>query len=314
MSLLDRDEAEIGPNRKGPRKVSRLLSVSPSGDGIEQMAAAFQQATPFPHIVLENFLTAEAAEECLREFPSLDTAEWVHYTHVNERKFARSDRSLFGPVTGAVVDELNSPTFLQFLERLTGIRGLLADEGLMGGGLHQSGTGGFLNIHADFTGHPHRTTWRRRINLLVYLNRDWKPEYGGDLELWAKDMERCERKIAPVFNRAVIFQTDVDSFHGHPDPMTCPSSTTRKSLALYYFTEDLGPFLLRSTRYRPRPGDGARAVWIHLDGMALRLYDKVKRTFKLPDSFAGSVLRLLSRTRRGRGGGGRSSAADPGRQ
>jgi 2OG-Fe(II) oxygenase superfamily len=129
----------------------------------------------------------------------------------------------------------------------------------------------------------------------VYLNRDWQESYGGQLELWDRQIKRCVQRIAPVFNRAVIFRTDPDSFHGHPDPMICPTSFTRKSLALYYFTDEPQPFMVRSTEYRARPGDGARAVWIYLDKMALRGYDKVKRRFGLSDRFASDLLKRLGR-------------------
>src|SRR5258708_4162960 len=170
------------------------------------LAARFRQAEPFPHIVLDDFLRPEAAARCLEEFPALSSAEWTHYTHVNERKYGKTDRKTFTPAIGATIDEVNSPRFLRFVEALTGVDHLIADEGLMGGGLHQSSTGGYLNIHADFTGHPHHKTWQRRVNLLLYLNRDWDDSHGGRLELWDRTMSRCVERVSPVFNRAVIFK------------------------------------------------------------------------------------------------------------
>ena len=149
----------------------------------------------------------------------------IHYTHFNEQKFGKSDRRVIPAELAAVIDELNSPRFVAFLEGLTEIPALLADPGLMGGGLHQSAAGGYLNVHADFTGHPHRPSWRRRLNLLLYLNDDWRDSYGGSLELWDAAMQRCVQRIAPIFNRAVIFRTSPDSFHGHPDPITCPPTS-----------------------------------------------------------------------------------------
>jgi len=171
------------------------------------------------------------------------------------------------------------------------------DETLEGGGLHQSERGGFLNVHADFTVHPHRRDWRRRLNLLLYLNTEWDESYGGYLELWDTEMHACRKKIGPILNRCVIFSTDPTSFHGHPDPMTCPPGTTRKSLALYYFTQEEAP-LVRSTEYRARPGEGVRGLGIYLDKMALRLYDRTKRALGLDDRFASGLLRLLSGRRR----------------
>ena len=168
---------------------------------------------------------------------------------------------------------------------------------LEGGGLHQSGTGGFLNIHADFTVHPHNRSWQRRANLLLYLNDDWKPEYGGDLELWSADMKHCEGKVSPVLNRVLIFTTDPTSFHGHPEPMRCPEDVARRSLALYYFSPEVDP-LVRSTEYRSRPGDGLHSVLIYADKQVLRAYDWAKRRLGLSDQVASRALAFRDRLRR----------------
>jgi 2OG-Fe(II) oxygenase superfamily len=127
-------------------------------------------------------------------------------------------------------------TFLQFLETLTGFGGLIPDMNFEGGGLHQIERGGFLKIHLDSNTHP-RFPLARRINLLLYLNRDWREEYHGQLELWDKEMSCCVHKILPVFNRCVIFTTSDLSYHGHPDRLECPPGMTRKSIAVYYYTE-----------------------------------------------------------------------------
>jgi len=201
------------------------------------------------------------------------------------------------PTLRSLVEELNSERFVRFLSRLTGMEGLFADESLEGGGLQQSPAGGFLNIHADFTVHPHHQNWQRRVNVLVYLNKNWLDAYGGCLELWDKSMRRCVHKIVPLFNRAVIFNTDSDSFHGHPDPIRSPEGMTRKSIALYYFTKETKP-LVRSTEYRPRPGEGLKGVWIYLDKMILRGYDFVKRRLGLSDDFASRLLNQLDRLKK----------------
>ncbi len=170
----------------------------------------------------------------------------------------------------------NSPRFVEFVSKLIGVDELIADPSLEGGGLHQSTAGGYLNIHADFTVHPHNRKWQRRANLLLYLNDDWKPEYGGDLELWSSDMKRCVEKVSPVANRVLLFTTDGTSFHGHPEPMRCPPGLARRSLALYYFTVEENP-VVRSTEYRARPGDGAHSILIYADTKMLRAYDWTKR-------------------------------------
>jgi len=264
---------------------------------LASLAREYRDAEPFPHVVVDDFLDAATLRRAAAEFPPV-ADDWTHYAHVNEQKFGQTVRGRFPPTLGAIVDALNSATFVSALTRLTGIEGLIADPGFEGGGLHQSERGGFLNVHADFTVHPHHRDWRRRINVLVYLNEDWQEEYGGHLELWDRAMERCVRRVLPVFNRAVIFNTDPDSFHGHPDPLTCPDGRTRKSIALYYFTQESAPAFVRSTEYRARPGDGLKRVWIRLDTLALRGYDRVKRVLNLDDRVASAVLRRLTAGRR----------------
>ena len=126
-------------------------------------------------------------------------------------------------------------TFLQFLSEVTGIPNLISDPGFEGGGLHQIVRGGKLGVHADFNRHRDYGL-DRRLNLLLYLNKDWREEYGGNLELWDRDMIQCEARVAPLFNRVMVFGTTDFTFHGHPDPLQCPEGMTRKSMALYYFS------------------------------------------------------------------------------
>jgi len=276
---------------------STLVDFDALEGELDRLHDEYASALPFPHVVLDDFLTAEAAEQAIDEFPPLDPEQWNSFIHANERKFSNTEPATWGSTLQTLLDECQSPRFVAFLQRLTGIDDLLIDESLSGGGLHQSLTGGFLNIHADFTVHPGHRDWRRRVNLLLYLNREWPAEYGGELELWSTDMKRCDRRVAPLGNRAVIFTTDADSFHGHPEPMPCPRGVARQSLALYYFTKEDKP-VVRSTEYRARPGDGAKGVVIYLDKQVLRLYDRAKRRLGLSDHSAGRLLRVLDRARR----------------
>jgi hypothetical protein len=264
---------------------------------VEELRARFREATPFPHLVLDDFVDPAVAGNAVVEFPAADAPEWLHYAHYNERKLAVTARARIPPTLGGIVDELNSSRFVGLLSRITGIPGLLPDPSLEGGGLHQIRRGGFLNIHADFTVHPHRPAWVRRLNLLLYLNREWRDSYGGQLEFWDRDVRTCMRRISPTFNRCVIFSTDPESFHGHPEPLTCPETMTRKSIALYYFVEEPG-HRVRSTEYRARPNDGRlKATGIYADKMALRLYDRSKRALGLKDGGVGAVLRAIARLR-----------------
>ena len=130
---------------------------------------------------------------------------------------------------------MSAPPVLQFLEALTGIEGLIPDPYFGGAGPHQIEPGGFLKIHADFNWHP-LLKLDRRLNLIVYLNREWREEYGGHIELWDREMTRCERKVLPVWNRTVVFNTTDFSYHGHPEPLASPPGTTRKSVSFYYYS------------------------------------------------------------------------------
>jgi hypothetical protein len=255
--------------------------------------SAYQQASPYPHIMFDDFLETWAADKALDVFPKVKDEGWIHYVHVNEKKHGLNKLDLIPPFIRTVIDELNSKEFIAYLEELTGIKGLLPDDTFEGGGIHQSERGGYLNVHADFTVHPHRRNWRRRVNVLVYLNKDWDESYGGDLELWDRKMTACEHKIAPLFNRVVMFNTDEDSYHGLPDPLKCPEGNSRKSIALYYFTEETEAPRKRATNYRARPTDGAKAALIWADKQAIAAYNLVKGALGINDDFASKVLNLL---------------------
>lgn len=262
---------------------------------LPQLREQYTSADAYPHIVLDDFFPSEVEAEAEREFPPLSAEAWLNFTHVNERKYSNTDPATWGPTLQDMLADLQSDRFVAFLSKLTGIEGLMRDDSLEGGGLHQTPRDGFLNIHADFTVHPKHRHWQRRVNLILYLNGEWPAEYGGDLEVWSRDMKRCVTKVAPLGNRALIFNTDADSYHGHPDPLKCPLERARRSMALYYFTHEDAP-VIHSTDYRARPGDsGAALIW--LDKQVLRLYDRLKRTLHLSDDVGSRVLRVVDRVR-----------------
>jgi hypothetical protein len=200
-----------------------------------------------------------------------------------------------------LTDELNAPEFVAWISELTGIPNLMADPMLEGGGLHQSGPGGYLNVHTDFSMHHFHLNWRRRVNLILYLNPGWQEQWGGALELWEKTpegkMARCAVKYSPLLNHALIFTTDERSLHGFPDPLTCPEGQSRKSLALYYYTVEQGQKTeARSTDYFARPQDGwAKSAMIWLDKKAVDFYSRAKARFGFSDAFASKVLGFFSK-------------------
>jgi hypothetical protein len=261
------------------------------------LAAEYRDNRPCPHILLKDFLDPDTAQALAREFPRSASDAWTQYKHANENKSGMARRHFFPPALGAVTDEFNSPGFVAWISQLTGIPNLMADPMLEGGGLHQSGAGGYLNVHTDFSMHHFHSGWRRRVNLILYLNPGWREEWGGALELWEPKMARCAAKYPPLLNHALIFTTDERSLHGFPDPLTCPAGETRKSLALYYYTVEQDPKVTaHSTDYFARPQDGlAKSAAIWLDKKAVDLYSRAKTRFGFSDEFASRVLGFLSR-------------------
>ncbi len=235
-----------------------LLPLARMAEMVKTAPAEYAKAEPFPHVVNDDILDTDVLDSLLAEFPGPNDIAWRKFDDYNEIKLASTKEAQLGRATRMLVHQLNSSPFVEFLERVTGIQGLLPDPHLEGGGLHQILPGGKLGIHADFN-RSLRLKLDRRLNLLVYLNRDWRDEYGGHLELWDTEMKGCARRVLPVFNRVVVFSTTDFSHHGHPTPLTCPADRTRKSLALYYYSNGRPPEELKSgthsTLFRMRPGE-----------------------------------------------------------
>jgi hypothetical protein len=203
----------------------------------QESSALYKLNKPWPHLVVDDFFDAEWLERVRLEATACDRSK--RYAKFLDRK---TDHNKFaflpdvvGPETVRLVNFLNSGAFLQFLEKLTGISCLLTDPSYFGGGLHKIVAGGFLEVHADFN-YLKRYGLARRINLLLYLNKDWDSSYRGDLEMWDRPSMTRITAIAPVFNRCVIFSTTAESLHGHPVPLATPPGIERMSIALYYYT------------------------------------------------------------------------------
>lgn len=215
--------------------LDRFLPLARMRDVALSANVEYLGAKPFSHIVLDNFFDQTILDQVLDEFPKPDAIRWQQFDSGQEIKLASAAESSFGPATRLLMYHLNSITFLEFLSKVTGIENLIPDPGFEGGGLHQIVRGGKLGVHADFNKHR-GFGLDRRLNLLLYLNKDWREEYGGHLQLWDRDMRVCQKRVLPLFNRVMIFGTTDYTYHGHPDPLQCPEGMTRKSLALYYFS------------------------------------------------------------------------------
>jgi Rps23 Pro-64 3,4-dihydroxylase Tpa1-like proline 4-hydroxylase len=201
----------------------------------KENANQYRTNTPFPNIYFDDFLPASIAEAVLRDFPEPKQLHWNEFANPNEAKLAFDTAERLPASIREVLYFFNSRPVLEFLEQLTGIQGLIPDPYFMGGGLHQIKPGGYLKVHADFNRHK-KLKLDRRLNVLLYLNKNWKEEYGGHFELWNKDMTASVRKILPIFNRMAMFSTTSTSYHGHPIPLACPPDRTRKSIAIYYYS------------------------------------------------------------------------------
>ena len=198
----------------------------------------YQKGNPYPHIVIKNFFDKKFLSQILNEFPDLSKIKSSNnYDNKNEIKFANNKKKHFKKNTKIFFNYLNSKNFIDFIQKLSSINEkLLADQKLNGGGLHEIKRGGVLKIHTDFNKHPTKDI-DRRINVLIYLNKGWKKNYGGNLELWDKNMKKCVKKILPSFNTMVVFSTNDFTNHGHPNPLKCPEEISRKSIATYYFSK-----------------------------------------------------------------------------
>jgi Rps23 Pro-64 3,4-dihydroxylase Tpa1-like proline 4-hydroxylase len=244
--------AIFGRKKYSPRKT--FFDYQQLADIAGDKHSSFTDNKPFPHILLEDLFAEDALQELLAAFPSPEAlSDWrradakLDGQDMQLKKLGMQSYEAFPMVVRQLLLEMNAGPFVKFLELLTGVQALLPDPSLQGGGMHQSLPGAVLGVHADFTHHKVYGL-DRRLNVLLYLNDNWLDEYEGHLELWSEDMGRCERRIRPLFGRIVIFQTDDKSYHGVPEPLACPEGMTRKSLALYYYSNGRSDKTVEATK------------------------------------------------------------------
>lgn len=204
----------------------------------DSLKSSYISASPYPHIVMDNFIKPDLLKSVANEFPDLaKTKNAVRkFKNNQEIKLASKGMENLSPTALFLNSYLQSDLMLNWLNKLTGIEEpLISDPYLSGGGYHEIKRGGMLKVHADFNKHP-SLDLDRRINMLIYLNEDWQEEWGGDLQLFDENMNNAVQRVYPRFNTAVIFTTTSFTFHGHPDPLNCPKQRSRRSLAYYYFS------------------------------------------------------------------------------
>lgn len=205
-----------------------------TGHDTEELRERYAEARPFPHIVLRDFFDAELLEEVLADFPAAEAPGWRHFRNEHEEKLGYTTALALPQSILTLLWRLNSAEMLGFLEKVAGIDGLIPDPWFGGGGLHRIEPGGFLDMHIDFNLHPKLQLYRR-INMLIYLNRGWRREHGGCLELRG-DAPEDRATIVPELNTTVIFSTTESSLHGHPEPVAANAPSARRSVSMYYYT------------------------------------------------------------------------------
>lgn len=231
---------------------------------VANIGASFREqydaGAPFPHICLDNFLNPQILHSVLRDLSVMPTPEASH-DRAQERLKSSFNPEELPEQTRNLFRFFNSRPFLSFLSNLTGIKGLIPDPMFLGGGVHEVKNGGHLDIHADFNLHKPMKV-QRRINVLIYLNEGWQPEYGGQFEIWDNNMEKCLSSFVPHFNRCVVFNTTSTSFHGNPNPVNHPLQVARRSIALYYYTATWdGSQREHTTQFQVRPGTADKVDW-----------------------------------------------------
>ncbi len=204
-------------------------------ESLSSLRQRYSTVAPFPNLVLDGLFPKELIDGVCSEIPSLGGKDWVHHKDDHQDKFGSRSAASMGEYGTRLTALLHSAAFLFFLSEITGIKGLLPDPYLQGGGYHVLPRGGKFDVHID-----RKTDYifglRRRLALIIYLNEGWKPEYGGQLELWDKQGTACVTSIEPEKNRTVLFEVADGNYHGNPTPIACPPGQTRNSFIVYYHT------------------------------------------------------------------------------
>ena len=225
----------------------------------DALRAQVRASTPFPNFCIDNFLDASFAREVVQCYPDYESALQMgrSFNAVNERgKVQITDSNRFAPPVLKLNEALSSPEFLSLMSYAMDIPDLLPDPELDGGGMHQTGPRGHLDVHVDFNYITDRQL-HRRLNILIYLNEGWQPEWGGEVELWDRDVRVCHHSYLPIFNRCIVFETNEISFHG-VTAVKCPEDRARRSFAAYYYTKEAPAHWTgesHTTIFRARPGE-----------------------------------------------------------
>ncbi len=223
-----------------------------SEEAIEKLRKSFDNAIPCRHLMLDNFLDPEIADQLYAHFPDMDSLN-VRRKSLNENKAEDYHFERWDPSFSKLREVIKSEAFCKWVSEITGVEDLQTTTDSLGSGVHQGSNGSYVDVHVDVNMNPKTGLWRR-INLLIYLNKYWKEEYGGHLELWDKEMKVMHQRITPSHNRAVIFYTDDNSPHGY-SRINVPEGERRKSFYTYFYTEIGDGFKYRDSKFVSRPDE-----------------------------------------------------------
>ena len=207
-------------------------------NGLKKSLKNFKNNKPFNHCIIDNFFELRLAKKLENDFPNFNSNIWHEYNNPLEVKKICNNWNLFPQDTYKAINYLNSDEFVSILQKqLSKKNKIYTDVGLNGGGWHIHKKGGKSNTHLDYSIHP-KLPLQRKLNLIVYLSSKWKENWGGSLGLYdnksSKNPGKLVKNILPKFNRAILFDTTQNSWHGLPEPLKCPNNQYRKSIAIYY--------------------------------------------------------------------------------
>jgi hypothetical protein len=238
--FIDSDDETAPREQKGTARSSKGIEGVLTDEirltaNLNSFRADYRSAKPFPYLVLDHLFSEELLDRVVREMPPPDEENWIQCDDDHLRQFSLRSAVNLGEAGFQLVSFLHSARFLYFLSEVTGIWELLPDPYLQGAGYHLMPRGGKFDVHID-RNTAYSTGLIRRLSLLIYLNKDWKHEYGGQLELWSKDGEQREVIIEPTFNRTTIFEITDENYHGVPSVVRCPKGRSRNCFVAYYHT------------------------------------------------------------------------------
>lgn len=255
----------------------------------------FESAEGFPHIEIENAIPSEKAKELSRDFNNLSPEALQYYSHFNAKVTSSIGRKYLSPSMLETIDYFQSDSFINLLEKTTGLKGILPDKGLAQGGILDYPAGNFVNLHTDNLTHPFDHSLKTALTVLLYLNEDWDDSYNGSLEIWDSKARNKIKEFSPSFNKMVILKAGKETIHGLPETINCPQGMGRKAIVLWYYQKS-NENLFAPTKYFSRPQDPlSKKISVFIGNQILKVYYFQRRFLGDWDYKITKVMKLLSR-------------------